>query len=302
GIYIYQRSLVAGAHHLIDLAGPDGRLNVLVIGDDKRRLDAGRADTLMIASFDPAAGRLTLLSVPRDTRVHIPGLPGYRKINEAVTRGGAELARQTVTSLLGVHVDYYVLVDFEAFEKLIDAIGGVMIDVEKPMKYVDRGQNLTIDLDPGRQVLNGREALQYVRFRADSLGDVALVVPGQEIYDGRVARQLKFARALARKVLSPATLLRLPHLVTRLYELVETDLPLQTMVSLAIAARRIDPSEIETALVPGVGEIIDGVSYWMPDLRRTDELVAALFGPAGSAPARREHVGAAPVAWAPGER
>lgn len=282
GLLIYRRSLVLGTQELARLAGADGHINILLIGDDERKNDPGRADTLMLASFEPVGGQAAVLSIPRDTRVRIPGRRGYHKINEAVALGGPDLAARTVADFLDLHIDYYVKVNFQAFERVIDALGGVEIDVEKPMRYVDHWQNLKIDLKPGRQVLDGNQALQYVRYRADQLGDVALVVPGKDIYDGRVQRQLKFVRAVANKVLTPAVLLRLPHLVPQVRGLVETNIPTQTMVDLAVALRRVEPENVATALVPGDGETIGGVSYWVADPAKTMAEVARLFRSAGT--------------------
>ena len=114
---------------------------------------------------------------------------------------------------LDVRIDYYVLLDFAAFEKLVDALGGVTIDVPKRMYYVDRAQKLIIDLQPGPQRLDGRRALGYVRFRHDALGDISLVDPASGQYDGRVERQLQFVRAVAREVTKPRALLRMPRLL-----------------------------------------------------------------------------------------
>lgn len=295
GLFIYKRSVVVGTQELARLAGSDGRINILLIGDDERKNDLGRADTLMLASFEPVGGRAAVLSIPRDTRVRIAGRRGYHKINEAVALGGPDLVARTVADFLDLHIDYYVKVNFNAFERVIDALGGVEIDVEKPMRYVDHWQNLNIDLKPGHQVLNGNQALQYVRYRADQLGDVALVVPGQDIYDGRVQRQLKFVRAAAKKVLTPGVLLRLPYLVPQVRGLVETNIPTQTMVDLAVALRKVDPQGVATGLVPGDGETIGGVSYWVANPAKMTAEVSRLFQSAGSGVGREAAAAARPV-------
>ena len=106
----------------------------------------------------------------------IPGR-GYNRINTAYAFGGPELARRTLEMWLGIDIDYYVVVDFAGFEHVVDTLGGVEIDVEKRMRYQDRAQGLYIDLRPGRQVLDGRQALHYIRYRADGLGDVSRSIP-----------------------------------------------------------------------------------------------------------------------------
>ena len=164
------------------------RTNILVLGADKGEYDPGRTDTIILVSVDPKAKEVGVLSVPRDTRVMIPGR-GYNRINTAYAFGGPQLAKKTVENWLGIDIDYYVVVDFAGFEHIVDTLGGVEIDVEKRMRYQDRAQGLHIDLHPGRQVLDGRQALNYIRYRADGLGDVSLVDPVQELYVGRGQRQ-----------------------------------------------------------------------------------------------------------------
>ena len=116
---------------------------------------------------------------------------------------------KTVENFLGVDIDYYIETDFAGFSRIIDTLGGVEIDVDTDMFYVDTAQDLYIDIKAGRQVLDGETALQYVRYR-DRLGDVALVNPHYEVYDGRVERQRKFLMAVIDEILQPSTLLKLP--------------------------------------------------------------------------------------------
>src|SRR5690606_32000284 len=118
-----------------------GRINVLVVG----------TDTIMLASFDPRTGDAGVLSTPRDTRVEVPGR-GFQRINAAYAVGGPELLRRTVEQLLGVPVHYYVALNFTSFERFIDALGGIEVDIPRPMKYDDYAQGLHIDLPAGRQV------------------------------------------------------------------------------------------------------------------------------------------------------
>ena len=156
---------------------------------------SGRTDTIMLVGFNPRTGDAGVLSIPRDTRVEIPGRPGFHRINVAYALGGPRLLMRTVEELLGVDVHHYVTINFSGFERFIDALGGVEVEIQRPMRYDDFAQGLHIDLPAGRQVLNGRQALHYVRYRADGLGDVSLVDPAREVYDGRVRRQLEFRGA-----------------------------------------------------------------------------------------------------------
>lgn len=246
-----------------------GWVNVLVIGTDEDIDRVGRTDTIMLVSFEPRSGAAGVLSIPRDTRVEIPGRAGFHRINVANALGGPELLMETVEQLLGVPVHHYVVLNFAGFERFIDALGGIEVEIERPMRYDDYAQGLHIDLPAGRQVLNGRQALHYVRYRADGLGDVSLVDPARGVYDGRVRRQLHFAELVARKVLSVGSLPRLPQLVQELFGMVRTDISLDRALALAVSARNLEPDRIKTAVLPGVGDTIGGASYWVHDPGRT---------------------------------
>lgn len=160
---------------------------VLIMGVDTRpELGYANTDVMMLAAFNPDEKSIQLLSIPRDTRVMIPDY-GYAKINaayaigdnrknraekkgEPITMTGPKLAKQTVTGLFGVPIDHYVLLDFEAFKKIVDALGGIDIDVERRLVYHDPTDGTVIDLQPGLQHLDGEQALGYVRHRHDDRG------------------------------------------------------------------------------------------------------------------------------------
>lgn len=253
------------------------RVNVLVLGIDGGDGELGRTDTMILASVDPASGKVSLLSIPRDTRVQIPGRRGYDKINAAHAYGGPRLAMATVSQFLDVPVKYYVKLDFEGFKRIVDILGGVEIDVERRMKYDDYAQNLHINLYPGLQRLDGESALGYVRFRADGLGDISLVDPAQGEYGGRIRRQQKFIHALAQEVLQASTIVKVPALSLQLWDCVSTNLPFTQMMSLGLAMRDFDSESIVTALIPGVGDKVGGVSYWVPNLDATQAMVDKLI-------------------------
>ena len=253
------------------------RVNVLILGIDGGDGELGRTDTMILASIDPATGSVSLLSIPRDTRVQIPGRRGYDKVNAAHAYGGPRLAMATVSQFLDVPVKYYVKLDFEGFKRIVDILGGVEIDVERRMKYDDYAQNLHINLYPGLQRLDGENALAYVRFRADGLGDVALVDPAQGEYGGRIRRQQKFIHALAQEVLQASTIVKVPALSLQLWDCVSTNLPFTQMMSLGLAMRDFSNESIVTALIPGVGDKVGGVSYWVANPDATQAMVDKLI-------------------------
>ncbi|NLY30571.1 MAG: LCP family protein [Firmicutes bacterium] len=251
-------------------------VNILVLGIDERPDDPGRTDTMILASIDPAKKHVALISLPRDTRVRIPGRRGYDRLNAAHAYGGPKLAMAAVSEFLGIPVDYYVRINFDGFEKLIDILGGVEIDVEQRMKYDDYAGNLHIDLYPGKQVLNGADALAYVRFRSDGLGDISLIDPAKGEYGGRIVRQQKFMDALIRKAAQPATISKLPSLALQLHACVNTNLPVTKMLNLALSLRDLDSSSVVTAVLPGTGDIVNGVAYWVPNEDATRVMVDRL--------------------------
>lgn len=256
----------------IDALPPNERLNlkknIVVLGVDERpeEFDVGRSDTLFVVMFDTATKNASLLSIPRDTRVRIPK-HGWDKINHAYAYGGRELTQKTTEEFLGLHINNYVMVDFKGFTGLVDAIGGVDLDVEEDMYYKDTWDGFTVDLKKGHQHLDGKTAIQYVRYR-DEEGDI-----------GRVKRQQRFLMAAYEKIASADMLLKVPGLAKQLTSMVKTDLPLKDMISLGRALHAmVKEKGLAVATVPGEGRYIDEISYYIPDIRAMREQVAKMQG------------------------
>lgn len=247
----------------------DLKKNIVVLGVDERpsEEDTGRSDTLFVVMLDSDNNNVSLLSVPRDTRVKIPGY-GWDKINHAFAFGGHKLTQQTTEELLGIRINNYVMIDFKGFKGLVDAIGGVDIEVEKPMSYYDEWDGFTIDLAPGMQHMDGDKAIQYVRYR-DEEGDI-----------GRIRRQQKFLKAVYSKVTSVEIIPKLPALVEQANKMVDTDLSIGDMMDLAQALHGMMEKQggLHAAMVPGLPEYIDGVSYWIPDITDLRKQMAEMQG------------------------
>jgi LCP family protein required for cell wall assembly len=229
---------------------PEGeRINVLLLGTDQREGEAGppRTDTIVVATLDPQTRSAGMLSLPRDLWVPIPG-HGHERINAAFelgeaarAGGGPDLARKTVEQLLGVPIHHYVLVGFGGFEKLVDLVGGVLVDVERPIKdngYPDHGYGLRrIYFQPGLQRLDGEAALWYVRTRhADS--DF-----------GRARRQQQLLLALRNQVIQPELLPKAPSIAAALADTVKTDARPSDLLPLVRVAGTIDPSTMVNRVV-----------------------------------------------------
>lgn len=229
------------------------RLRVLALGVDQA---SGNADTIIVATVDFKNRAVYALSIPRDTRAEIPGHQTF-KINAAYSWGGLSTAKQALENLLGITIDRVVLVNLEGFKRIVDLLGGVEVDVEKDMHYVDRKQGLYIHLKKGYRLLDGEKAMQYVRFRHDPLGDL-----------GRIQRQQKFLKALATKMFGWQEIDKLPELTRQIMQQIETDMTTREVLHLARFGKELPPERIFSGVLPGVPQNINGISYYVPDEMR----------------------------------
>lgn len=239
---------------------PGKRMTILVLGVDKRDQDRGRSDMMMVISYDQTTQQAAILSIPRDTWVQIPGR-GYDKINHSYAFGGARLAVRTVQRALSIPIDHYATLSFAGFQQMVDAMGGVEIDVQRRMFYHDPDDlamgpdGLVIDFQPGLQPMSGLDLLKYTRFRSDDEGDL-----------GRIRRQHEAVMALMKVAAKPAVLAKAPQLIPSVYEAIETDLTVAQMVKLATSAREVLASPLTTGTLVGEPAMIAGVYYLVPDL------------------------------------
>jgi LCP family protein required for cell wall assembly len=228
----------------------------------------GLSDTMMLIRFDPSNGTVTVLSLPRDTRTFVEGV-GVTKLNDANAYGGPALAARSVSYLLGdIRIDRYVRINVQGVEKLIDALGGVTVYVPQDMRYQDDSQHLYINLKEGEQHLNGEQAMQFLRFRYDQYGDI-----------GRVQRQQAFMGALIEQTLSPATLARMPRILSVIQENIDTNLTVEETVALVGFATRTNRSEVQMLMLPGDFSLESefDLSYWLPNYAGIDALVDQYF-------------------------
>ena len=271
-IFIFAAAAVAygffkhGNSKIID-GQSSNKATIMVMGVDSRADDVGRSDTLMVLAVDKETDDASVMSIPRDTRVQIDG-HDYDKINHAYAYGGHELTQKTVEKLLDVPVDYYVIVDMSSFEKIIDAIGGIDINVEKRMYYNDPWDDnggLHIDLYPGMQHMDGKKAIEYVRFR-DGEGDI-----------GRITRQQHFIKAVLEKVLTPEILPKLPDIVKEISSTIKTNMSFADMLKFAKLIPNMHDKQIAYAMLPGKPAYIDDISYWLPDIKELRKEIADMM-------------------------
>ena len=195
-----------------------------------------------------------MLSIPRDTKVILPGHVDPEKINSAYTYGGVVMAKQTVANLLRVPIHYYILANWQGFIDIVNLIGGVDIYVDNDMYYEDPYADLVIDIKHGYQHMDGETAGKYVRFRKDELGDI-----------GRVQRQQKFMRAAAEQMFSIQNVAQISNLLATLDKHVETDLNTLTMLKAANSFKIFGDDKIKSGMLYGRFDDSSGVSYWATD-------------------------------------
>lgn len=241
------------------------RLVVLVMGvdwngNDAERYQGNRSDTMMLVSLDPDHDKVGIISIPRDSQVTIGR--HTNKINQAHANGGPELAMATVQDNFGVRVDNYVVVDTAGLKELFRLLGPVEVVVEKEMHYEDKTSGLKIDLKPGKQMLDAEQAEGYVRFRKDATADI-----------GRMERQQWFLRQAMNRLKDPQVLLKAPQLLEAGYKCVKTDIPATTIAEILSFAKDLKGGSIVTATLPGQGETIDGVNYFILSQKGTNSIL-----------------------------
>ena len=243
-----------------------GTVNILVVGLDN--VDGGsRTDAIALAIFDADNSAVRIASIPRDSRVYIPGR-GWDKINHAYVFGGINLLRETVVNLTGVPVDYFVKVNYRSFPKIIDLLGGVDIYVDKRMNYTDYSGKLFINIPKGQQHMNGKTALGYVRFRHDPLGDI-----------GRVQRQQKFIKIVIDKFKSASIIPKIPSLIQEMMKAVDTDLSPLDALRLLQFANALGKDRITMFMAPGRSGYSKNISYWILDNVKFSMQLAAKLPP-----------------------
>lgn len=246
-------------------------LNVLVLGsdhdyDNKAREVAtthGRSDSILVAHFDFARGTIQALTIPRDTAVRIPGRRGLHKINAAHEFGGPELTIATIRQAFGIPIDGYISIDVDGFVKVVDALGGIDLTVEKRLKYDDNWGNLHVNLYPGFQHLTGYQAMGYVRMRHSDSDEM------------RSKRQHNFLMALRQKIMSPSSFYLLPRVMNAVSQSLHFGGDMSRDKALAIAnmARTLPQQNIVVTTLPSE----EGRSYVTVDVDKATETIERMF-------------------------
>lgn len=209
----------------------------LLMGSDDGN---GNADTIMVGAFDVKNGKISVVSVPRDTLVDVSRT--VKKINGAYGAGGVEQLLDELTDVLGFRPDHYIKVDIQAFVDVVNVLGGVSFYVPEDMYHND-GAGFIIDLKEGTQWLNGEQALQLVRYRGYANADL-----------GRIQTQQKFLQQLAKQVLSWSSVTKINEYAQILSKYFDTDLSVTELAYFGTAALSLDfSSDLTFATLPGDG-------------------------------------------------
>lgn len=243
------------------------RVNVLLLGVDYKNTHdikpgaSMRTDTIMLFTYNPKTEHASLLSVPRDSRVNIEG-HGPDKINHAHAYGGTDLSIKTISEFLDIPIHHYVKVDYNAVTELVDAVGGVVVDIPQDMH-----NNLEkIHFSKGTQNIIGDQTVKYLRYRGYPNADIA-----------RIQVQQDFIKRLAEKILSPSLIMNIPEYVDIMDRNIETDMSKKQLLQLSKVFTKISPSAMEREIIPGNPERIDGLVYWVIDEQGKNELMEKLF-------------------------
>lgn len=236
---------------------------MLLLGTDGRPgEDTFRSDTIILSRIDPKAKQVTLISIPRDTKVELSN-GETAKINAAHALGGPEEVVRAVNELCGVKISHYAEVSFEGMEKVVDAVGGVTVNVPDRINDPKAGPMV---IEPGEQKLDGASALAFCRSRAFPDGDYT-----------RMRHQRIFIAALARTILESTNPSNVMQLIDSLGDMVDTDMSIQDIASLANAMRGMNTDEIWSANLPswaGDDTYVNGVSYVFADEPAVKEMMA----------------------------
>lgn len=239
--------------------------NILVVGIDE--VDGTkRSDSIVVLHISADGKNIRALSIPRDTRVSIDKV-GVSKINHSYAYGKIKLLKKTISDFLSIPIDNYVVVNEDGIKQLIDEIGGVTIQIDENMIYNDYAGGLHINFQKGERYMGGDDLLKFLRYRNNAKGDL-----------GRIARQQEVFEILFEKIFKFRTLILSPKIISIFFKSVKTDLSMIEINNyLQMFLENREFQNIKFFTVPGSVRLIEGVSYWRPDIIYLDNLITKTF-------------------------
>lgn len=248
---------------------PGKRVNVLVIGVAK-----GLADTIMLASFNPVDKDVQIYSIPRDTYYERKGSTGTanRKINASYGKGKAEGVVKSVEGLTGVPVNYYVQIDYNAVESIVNAVGGINVEVPQDMKYDDPADDLHINFEKGQVISEGSDIVKILRYRKDNKGG------GYNEGDlGRVKMQQEVVKLGIEKVIKGNLVLNFMKLQGPIKDNVKTNMTPKQMMFYITKAGSVKSENIKLQTLPGTTKYINGLSFFVVDKDKMQDMIKDLL-------------------------
>lgn len=273
GLFWLNGSLTDGnadAADIFKILGNDknNRINVLLLG-----LENTRSDTIMVASYDSKNKTGDVISIPRDTYVDRDGFvnSGNNKINSVYTVKGIEGLSEIILNITGIKIDKYVTIDYDGVRAAVDAVGGVEVDVPFHMRYTDPYSNppLDINIEPGKQLIKGDRAMEFLRFRKTNYAGYSGYSDGDL---GRIEAQQGFVKAAIKKALS----IRLPLVVKEVYPHIDTDFSLSEATSLAMGSIGLSIENVSFHTLPGYTQTRNGLSFYILDYLATKDLMNSI--------------------------
>lgn len=246
--------------------------NVLVLGGD---FVGANTDTIFVANFNSNTGKISIISVPRDTKVTVKG-SSIPKINSAYSAGGADLAVKTVSNLLDINIKYYAYINTKGFKEIIDLLGGIDFEILANMDYDDPTQDLHIHLKKGMQHLNGSQAIQYMRFRQPSVYNSEI----EKYYDGsdlkRIEAQQRFIKEFIRQKATVKYFSKADELVQATFKYLETNIKTEEAVNIIKYAGNVKANDVAFFRAPGNASD-EGISYYLLDKNETQKIIKENF-------------------------
>lgn len=252
--------------------------NILIMGVDigtpgtANANDPKRTDTLIVAHYNAEDDKINLVSIPRDILIKINGK--NQKINAAHAIGGVKYAVDAVEKLLSIKIDYYGKIDYEGFRQVIDAIGGIDMDITRNMNYDDPTQNLSIHFKKGTTVhLDGKKAEEFFRWRKNNDGT------GFQDGDlGRIENQHMFIGKVMDKVKNPLIVLKIPSILSAIQDYVEVNMDGSEIFKYGYIFASIGRDKLSMDTLKGDAKYISGISYLVYDDDQNKEIISKLQG------------------------
>lgn len=245
------------------------RVNTLLLG-----VNENMTDTIIFCSFNIETKDVDMISIPRDTYYEREGYNGAadKKINAVYSSQGVESLIDGVQDLLGekIPIHHYAIIDYKGVERMVDLVGGVKIDVPMNMRYYDPTDKppLNINISKGEQILDGKTAMQYLRFRKNSDGSG---YPEGDL--GRIEAQQEFIKAFIKQSIGS----KLPSIIKTGIESVKTDVKMSQGVSYASRMVGINGENINTVMIPGEPQYIGQTSYYIHSEEDTRRFMEDLY-------------------------